>query len=240
MKVVWIEDEAELLKTCADYLRGEAIEVRGAATLAEAEGLIAADKPDLLLVDWMLPEGESGLDICKRNERDWRLPFIMVTARGDEFDKVLALELGADDYLTKPFGLRELSARIKAVMRRAGKGGGQEQGAQAHGEGTGLRRRELALDADRFMAQLGGRRLELTRTEFLLLWKLAWHPGRVFTRAHLMDEALGDDYLGFERTIDSHIRNLRRKLGDHEAEHPMIETVYGVGYRFAEEAGEPE
>lgn len=232
MKVVWIEDETELLRECADYLRREDIVVRGAATLPAAEALIAEEKPDLLLVDWMLPGGDSGLDVCKRNEREWGLPIIMVTAKGDEFDKVLALELGADDYLTKPFGLRELSARMKAVLRRASKGGG---GTERRDE-TRLHRGELSLDNDKYAAQLGERRLELTRTEFMLLWKLASHPGRVFTRTHLMDEALGEDYIGYERTIDSHIRNLRKKLGDHEAERPYIETVYGIGYRFSEEA----
>ncbi|QNK56692.1 response regulator transcription factor [Paenibacillus sp. PAMC21692] len=234
MKVVWIEDETELLKECADYLRREDIEVHGAATLSEAETLIREEKPDLLLVDWMLPGGESGLDLCKRNEREWGLPIIMVTAKGDEFDKVLALELGADDYLTKPFGLRELGARMKAVLRRTSKGNVREDGR--HREDVRLQRGLLLLDNDKYAAQLEDRRLELTRTEFMLLWKLASHPGRVFTRTHLMDEALGDDYIGYERTIDSHIRNLRKKLGDHEAEKPYIETVYGIGYRFSEEA----
>ncbi|OUS74757.1 hypothetical protein B1748_20630 [Paenibacillus sp. MY03] len=234
MKVVWIEDETELLKECAEYLRREDIEVHGAATLSEAEALIREEKPDLLLVDWMLPGGESGLDLCKRNEREWGLPIIMVTAKGDEFDKVLALELGADDYLTKPFGLRELGARMKAVLRRTSKGNVREDGR--HREDVRLQRGLLLLDNDKYAAQLEDRRLELTRTEFMLLWKLASHPGRVFTRTHLMDEALGDDYIGYERTIDSHIRNLRKKLGDNEAEKPYIETVYGIGYRFSEEA----
>jgi DNA-binding response OmpR family regulator len=234
LKVVWIEDETELLKECAEYLRREDIEVHGAATLSEAEALIREEKPDLLLVDWMLPGGESGLDLCKRNEREWGLPIIMVTAKGDEFDKVLALELGADDYLTKPFGLRELGARMKAVLRRTSKGNVREDGR--HREDVRLQRGLLLLDNDKYAAQLEDRRLELTRTEFMLLWKLASHPGRVFTRTHLMDEALGDDYIGYERTIDSHIRNLRKKLGDHEAEKPYIETVYGIGYRFSEEA----
>ncbi len=232
MKVLWIEDEGALLRECSNYLSGEGIQVYGTSDPGEADALIKKHRPELLLVDWMLPGGESGLDFCKRNERSWKLPLIMVTAKGDEFDKVLALELGADDYLTKPFGLRELSARIKAVLRRSGKASGHSGGKREVHE---LRRGRLFLDNERFAAELDGRRLELTKTEFQLLWKLASHPGRVFTRANLMDEALGDDYLGYERTMDSHIRNLRRKLGDNEAEHQLIETVYGVGYRFAEE-----
>lgn len=229
---MWIEDEWQLLQEWTDYLSKEAIEVYSATTVAEAEKLIEQVHPDLLLVDWMLPGRESGIDICKLNEKRWQLPFIMVTAKGDEFDKVLALELGADDYLTKPFGLRELSARIKAVMRRSAKSGAATQAEQAE---SVIRRGQLKLDYIRFTAEIAGSRIELTRTEFLLLWKLASYPGRVFTRTHLMDEALGDGYLGYERTLDSHIRNLRRKLEDHETENTYIQTVYGVGYRFAEE-----
>ncbi|NIK77886.1 DNA-binding response OmpR family regulator [Paenibacillus castaneae] len=231
MKIVWIEDEEGLLRECSDFLRKESIEVYGASTWDEADNLIASVLPDLLLVDWMLPGGISGIDICKWNEKRWKLPFIMVTAKGDEFDKVLALELGADDYLTKPFGLRELSARIKAVMRRAGKLDGNMQQAS---HDSVIRRGRLELDQLRFMAMLDGQKLELTRTEFLLLWKLASNPGRVFTRTHLMDEALGDGFLGYERTLDSHIRNLRRKLEVYEEGVALIQTVYGVGYRFAE------
>lgn len=196
MKVLWVEDETELLNEGSAYLKSDMIEVRGASTPEEAVRLIDEERPDLLLVDWMLPGGQSGLDLCKRNEQEWRLPLIMVTAKGDEFDKVLALELGADDYLTKPFGLRELSARIKAVMRRSGRAA---PGAEAEpaADAPVMKRGTLELDEERFLARLGDRRLELTRTEFLLLWKLAAHPGRVYTRAHLMDEALGDDYLGY-------------------------------------------
>ncbi|WP_161601672.1 winged helix-turn-helix domain-containing protein [Paenibacillus luteus] len=232
MKIVWIEDELQLLQECTDFLHKESIEVHGAASLQEAESLIVAIGPDLLLVDWMLPGGASGIEICKRNEREWKLPFIMVTAKGDEFDKVLALELGADDYLTKPFGLRELSARIKAVMRRASRSGEEVSSLD---EETLIQRGGLMLDQQRFTALLNGQKLDLTRTEFLLLSKLAAYPGRVFTRTHLMDEALGDSFLGYERTLDSHIRNLRRKLEAGEEKQELIQTVYGVGYRFAEE-----
>lgn len=233
MRIVWIEDEHALLQECADYLRRESVEVAGAAEFTEARDMIERSRPDLLLVDWTLPGEMNGIEICKYNLKHWQLPLIMVTARGDEFDKVLALELGADDYLTKPFGLRELSARIKAVMRRAGQAGSSADTIAR--EEKVLRRAGLMLDMDRYLVQKDGEKLELTRTEFLLLWKLASYPGRVFTRAHLMDEALGDSYLGYERTLDSHIRNLRRKLGDHESDTPYVQTVYGVGYRFAEE-----
>lgn len=232
LKIVWIEDEQQLLQECASFLSKEAVEVYGASTLKEAEFLIPQVGPDLLLVDWMLPGGASGIDICKRNEREWKLPFIMITAKEDEFDKVLALELGADDYLTKPFGLRELSARIKAVMRRASRLG---EGTLLLPDDSLIDRGPLRLDQQRFAAFLNEQRLDLTRTEYLLLWKLAEYPGRVFTRTHLMDEALGDSFLGYERTLDSHIRNLRRKLETANETRELIQTVYGVGYRFSEE-----
>ncbi|MCC3374333.1 response regulator transcription factor [Cohnella sp. REN36] len=235
MKVVWIEDERQLLREWTQYLKKESIEVFGAETVAEAKVLVEEKKPDMLLVDWMLPGGESGLELCKWNERHWGLPFMMVTAKGDELDKVLALELGADDYLTKPFGLRELSARIKAVLRRTGKGKPQDKERQ---DEQVVEQGQLRLDFVRFTAQLEQKRLELTRTEFLLLWTLASNPGRVFTRTHLMDEALGDVFIGYERTLDSHIRNLRRKLEEGGAHCEYIQTVYGVGYRFADQADE--
>jgi len=232
LKLVWIEDEGQLLQECTEFLRKESIEVYGAADFEGARLHIERERPDLLLVDWMLPGGMNGLEICKWNEKHWQLPLIMVTAKGDEFDKVLALELGADDYLTKPFGLRELSARIKAVMRRVSKTADAE--ASDKNEAV-LQHGELVLDQLRFTAEYSGQKIDLTRTEFLLLWKLASYPGRVFTRAHLMDEALGDGFLGYERTLDSHIRNVRRKLEESGAGAGHIQTVYGVGYRFAED-----
>lgn len=236
MKIVWIEDETRLVSECRDYLMQESIEVYGASTLEEGVLLIDEVKPSMLLVDWMLPGGTSGIEICKLNEQRWRLPLIMVTAKGDEFDKVLALELGADDYLTKPFGLRELSARIKAVMRRSSRSEATSSAVEAM-EQSIIRRGQLKLDYVRFQADTDGRKLDLTKTEFLLLWTLASYPGRVFTRAQLMDEALGFGYVGYERTMDSHIRNLRRKLEENGLNgNTYVETVYGVGYRFTEEA----
>lgn len=235
LKIVWIEDESQLLHEWTQYLKKESIEVVGAETVAEAKRLVEEKKPDMLLVDWMLSGGESGLELCKWNERHWGLPFIMVTAKGDELDKVLALELGADDYLTKPFGLRELSARIKAVLRRTGKGKMQENKLQ---DEQVVERGQLRIDFTRFTVLMEQTRLDLTRTEFMLLWKLASNPGIVFTRTHLMDEALGDVFIGYERTLDSHIRNLRRKLEEGGAHCEYIQTVYGVGYRFVEQSNQ--
>lgn len=230
--VVWVEDEKALLEEGIRYLQMEGFDVYGAADCEEAIQLIESHRPSLLLVDWMLPGGMSGIDLCKRNAHEWRLPVIMLTAKGDEFDKVLALELGADDYMAKPYGLRELTARMKAVLRRSERSTGQVSGSEASSDSTIIRRGELSIDPERYVVEKNGVPLDLTRTEFMLLWQLAQHPGRVYTRAHLMEVALGDDYLGFERTIDSHIRNVRRKLEDNAAEPRYVLTVYGVGYKF--------
>ncbi|MBB3070145.1 DNA-binding response OmpR family regulator [Paenibacillus baekrokdamisoli] len=233
--IVWVEDEVKLLDECKFFLEQEGFQVVGAMSYDEAIQRIKDTKPELLIVDWMLPGVGNGLDLCKINEREWKLPIIMVTAKSDEFDKVLALELGADDYIQKPFGLRELSARIKAVMRRSRRSTGQSQAVTEQAEGT-INRGRLVIRPDSFSVKKNDLPVELTRTEFLLLWKLAAHPGRVYTRSHLLEEALGNAYLGFERTIDSHIRNLRHKIEDNQAEPEYILTVYGVGYKFNEEA----
>jgi Response regulators consisting of a CheY-like receiver domain and a winged-helix DNA-binding domain len=230
--IIWVEDEKALLEEGLHYLQMEGFDAHGAVSYDEAVQLIETHRPSLLLVDWMLPGGASGIDLCKRNSNEWRLPVIMLTAKGDEFDKVLALELGADDYMAKPYSLRELTARIKAVLRRAERGAGQVSSPDTSSESAIVRRGELSIDPERYVVEKNGIPLDLTRTEFMLLWQLAQHPGRVYTRAHLMEAALGDDYLGFERTIDSHIRNVRRKLEDNAAEPKYILTVYGVGYKF--------
>lgn len=218
MKILWIEDEEELLAEGGRFLRGEGCQVAEARSAEEAPALIAREKPDLLLVDWTLAGRETGLDLCRRNDREWQLPLLMLTAKGDEFDRVLALELGADDYIQKPFSLRELLARMKAVLRRSGRAplsrfGQAVDAAASLPSAQILHRGRLTVHPDNYQATLDGQLLELTRTEFMLLERLARRPGRVYTRAHLMEEALGDAFAGYERTIDSHIRNLRRKLG---------------------------
>jgi DNA-binding response OmpR family regulator len=236
MVIVWVEDEVKLLEECTIFLEQEGYQVVGAISCEEAIQRINEVKPELLIVDWMLPDGRSGLDLCKINDREWQLPIIMVTAKSDEFDKVLALELGADDYIQKPFGLRELSARIKAVMRRARRSEQNQPHEMSEQSETTMNRGGLVIKPENFTVKKNGSLIDLTRTEFMLLWKLAAHPGRVYTRTHLLEEALGDAYLGFERTIDSHIRNLRRKIEDNQAEPGYVLTVYGVGYKFNEEA----
>ncbi|SDT50375.1 DNA-binding response regulator, OmpR family, contains REC and winged-helix (wHTH) domain [Paenibacillaceae bacterium GAS479] len=243
MKVVWLEDEQELLEEGSRFLHSQGCEVAGAHSAEEAPEMIEQVKPDLLLVDWTLAGVQTGLDLCKRNEKEWQLPLLMVTARGDEFDRVLALELGADDYIQKPFSLRELHARMRAVLRRSGRASGRNDGLEQSdnaNSGEELHRGRLCILPSQHVALLDNQPLELTRTEFALLYRLAYRPGRVFTRAHLLEEALGDAFAGFERTIDSHIRNLRRKLGDDPAAPIYVLTVYGVGYKFNPQIGEEE
>lgn len=171
----------------------------------------------------MLP-GLSGTDLCREVQRERKVPVIMLTAKTDEWDKVIALEIGADDYITKPFGMRELLARIKAVLRRTGSAGVTEDKV--------LRSGSLTIDPLRHEVKKNDRPISLTPTEFELLVTLAEQPGRVFSRLQLIDQTLGEVYYGYERTIDSHIRNLRRKIEDDPAQPQYIVTVYGVGYKF--------
>lgn len=231
MRILWVEDERRLLAEGAEALRKEGYEVLEAATAEEALRLLAMpQRIDLALLDWMLPD-RPGIELCKHIHMEYKLPVIMITARTDEFDKVLALEIGADDYIVKPFGMREVAARIRAVVRRTAATGGSS------GETDGvIMRGGLRIDERRHEVYDGDRSVALTPTEFTLLCALARRPGIVFTRTQLMELALGEHYFGFERTIDSHIRNLRKKLGD-PPEHPRyIVTVFGVGYKFGEGA----
>lgn len=226
LRILWVEDEAPLLQEGADALRKEGYEVIGAGTAKEALAALAAHRPDLVLLDWLLPD-RPGIELCRRIRDEYGIPVIMITAKNDEFDKVLALEIGADDYMVKPFGMRELAARIRAVTRRAA--AGKEAGKESV-----MVRGRLRIDELRRTVTEGERRIELTPTEFSLLCALARRPGMVLTRTQLMDMAMGEHFLGFERTVDSHIRNLRKKLGDPPDNPRYIVTVYGVGYKFGE------
>lgn len=227
MRILWVEDEARLLAEGAEALRKEGYEVSGAGSAEEALRVLAERRIDLVLLDWMLPD-RPGIELCRCIRDDYRIPIIMITAKDDEFDKVLALEIGADDYVVKPFGMRELAARIRAVSRRAAPESVQ------HGKEAVMVRGRLRIDELRRTVSEGDRLIELTPTEFSLLCTLARRPGMVFTRTQLMDIALGEHFLGFERTVDSHIRNLRKKLGDPPDNPRYILTVFGVGYKFGE------
>jgi DNA-binding response OmpR family regulator len=172
--------------------------------------------------------GIDGIELTRRFQREHDLPVILVTARIDEVDRLIGLEVGADDYISKPFSPREVVARVKAVLRRVDR---DRSGSGAEG-GETLRLGDLSIDLGGRDVTLGDRHVELTRTEFDILAALAGHPGRVYTRMQLMEAAQGDAFEGYERTIDAHVKNLRRKLGDDPREPRYVRTVFGVGYKM--------
>jgi two-component system alkaline phosphatase synthesis response regulator PhoP len=222
-----VEDEEDILELIRYNLAKEGYTVLGAASGEEAIRLVSRDIPDLIVLDLMLP-GLDGLDVCKEiknNPATSRIPIVMLTAKGEESDIVLGLELGADDYITKPFSPKILLARIKAVLRRIKVAESIKSKAAIHFSG-------LTINPNRHQVKVDGEPIELTATEFRILHFLARKPGWVFTRAQIVDAVRGEDYPVTDRTIDVHIVSLRRKLGDRGN---VISTVRGVGYRFREE-----
>jgi two-component system, OmpR family, alkaline phosphatase synthesis response regulator PhoP len=224
--VLVIDDEPKIAELCRDYLAAGGFAVLTAGDGPSGLALAQRQRPDLVVLDLMLP-GMNGLDVCRALRRDMGdIPIVMLTARVEESDKLIGLELGADDYITKPFSPREMVARVRAVLRRAAGGGQTPELIQAG---------PLSLDRARFSAWLGGREVALTPTEFEILAALAAQPGRVFSRAQLLTVTRGVAFESYERAIDSHIHNLRRKIElDGES---LILTVHGVGYKFAEHDG---
>ena len=218
-RVLVVEDERDLRGLICAYLGSEGYAMLEAGDGEEALRRWRDDHPDLIILDWMLPR-RSGLDVA-REIRAARAatPIIMLTARNEEADVVLGLELGADDYLVKPVSLRQLAARIRAVLRRAG--------SQAS-QGEAIRLGELEIDASAHVVRVAGQEQPLTATEFKILLALAQSPNRVFTRMQLMEASTGDYFEGYERTIDSHISHLRHKLQAAE----LIQTVHGIGYKL--------
>jgi DNA-binding response OmpR family regulator len=225
--ILVVDDEPKIAALARDYLEHAGFAVVTARDGRAAIDTIARSRPDLVVLDLGLPELD-GLDVTREIRRDSTLPIIMLTARDDELDKLLGLELGADDYLTKPFSPRELVARVKAVLRRVDASGGG-------GAREVVRAADVTLDLPRMRAEVDGRILDLTPTEFQLLATLAAQPGRIFTRSQLLDVLHGVAFESYERAIDTHIKNIRRKLEPDPREPRYILTVYGVGYRFADE-----
>ncbi|MCU6711053.1 response regulator transcription factor [Paenibacillus sp. J5C_2022] len=225
-KLLLVEDEPDMLEEMQTYLQREGFQVLTACTGKEALMIARSERPDLILLDWMLPE-KSGIDVCREIRQFSNCGIIMVTARSDESDKIVGLEIGADDYLTKPFSLRELATRIRALLRRLR---GPEDRSMF------LERDNLTISEAKCQVFKDGQQIQLTPTEFKILYTLAAHPGMVFSRLQLLKTALQDEYMGYERTMDSHIRNLRRKLGDDPASPRYVQTVYGFGYRFGEQS----
>ena len=222
-KLLVVDDKAELRTLLRSYLSQEGFEVVTAADGHEALFVARHEKPDLIVLDLMLPE-MGGYDFLRVYSREADTPVIILTAKLEENDKVLGLELGADDYVTKPFSPRELTARIRAVLRRLDK--------QTSSRDV-MRAADITLDLPGRVVTVNDRSVELTPSEFELLATLIGAPGRVFTRLELLERLQGTAYEGYERTIDVHIRNLRTKIEKDPANPVYIETVYGVGYRFA-------
>jgi two-component system, OmpR family, alkaline phosphatase synthesis response regulator PhoP len=224
-KILVVDDEAKIVKLVRSYLEQSGFTVVEAADGQTALIQARREKPDLVVLDLGLP-GIDGLAVARTLRRERETPIIMLTARIEDTDKIVGLELGADDYVTKPFNPRELVARVRAVLRRVS---GATPAAEI------LRAGALALDVGGHQATLDGRPLDLTPTEFDLLTVLLQNPGRAFTRLELLDRVQGDAYEGYERTIDAHVKNLRAKLGD-DPRHPRyIQTVFGVGYKLGAE-----
>jgi two-component system response regulator RegX3 len=227
-RILVVEDESRIAEVVQGYLEAQGHTVDWAATGEEALAAAAARRPDLVVLDLGLP-GMSGEDVCRRLRAQSDVPIIMLTAKDAEEDLVRGLQLGADDYVTKPFSPRELTARVRALLRRAR----SDELPQADVlERAGGR---LIVDSARRRATLDGDVVELTESEFRLLQALARFPGRVYTRAELVERLQGMEFEPYERTIDAHIKNLRRKLGDDARAPRLILTVYGRGYAFAED-----
>ena len=214
-KILIVEDEAKLAALEADYLKAEGYEPHCIANGLEAVPWVRTHAPDLILLDLMLP-GRDGLDICRELRTFSDVPIVMVTARVEEIDRLIGLDLGADDYVCKPFSARELVARVKAILRR-----GRLSIANS-----------LMLDEERHRATLDGRELDLTPVEFRLLRTLASTPGRVFSRNKLLEHLYADHRVVTDRTVDAHVKNLRRKLEEARPGHELVHSIYGVGYKL--------
>jgi two-component system alkaline phosphatase synthesis response regulator PhoP len=226
-KVLVVDDAPDIVRLVHDYLAHAGFSVLTASNGLDALRIARTERPDLIVLDLGLP-GRDGLDVTRELRRDSAVasvPIVMLTARADESDKLVGLELGADDYVTKPFSAKELVARVRAVLRRA-----QAVAAPAELVRLGA----LAIDVPRMAVRIGDRAVELTATEFQILLVMARQPGRVFTRAQLLDAVRGEAFDAYERAIDAHIKNIRRKLEPDPATPRYLLTVFGVGYRVAE------
>jgi DNA-binding response OmpR family regulator len=219
--VLVVEDEPSISSFVAAYLKNAGYSVRTASTGAEALRQVNAEKPALVVLDLMLPDID-GVEVCRRIRAQSALPILMLTARDEDVDKIIGLEVGADDYLTKPFNPRELVARVKAILRRS-------QSERGERESATLQHGDLRIDAGRREVKVGDEEIQLAPKEFDLLWELLDHKGLVLTRDQLLERVWGYTFAGDTRTVDVHVRQLRRKLGDAS---PIV-TVWGVGYKVS-------
>jgi len=222
--VLVVEDEIEIARVVRDYLRNAGFEVIVVGDGGSAVASVRSAKPDLLVLDLGLP-GRDGLDVAREIRRWSDTPIVMLTARGDETDRIVGLEIGADDYVVKPFSPKELVARVRAVLRRTR--------TAARGDEI-VRAGDVEIDTAKMRVNVGGIQVDLTPTEFQLLVTLAREPGRVFTRSQLLDAVHGVAIESYERAIDAHVKNIRRKIEPTPGSPRYVMTVHGVGYRFAD------
>jgi two-component system alkaline phosphatase synthesis response regulator PhoP len=219
--VLVVEDETSIASFVALYLKNAGYKVRTVGTGEAALEQVAAERPDLVVLDLMLPDLD-GIEVCRRMRRSSEIPILMLTARDEDVDKIIGLEVGADDYLTKPFNPRELVARVKSILRRA-------VPERREVETKEIKHGDLSIDAGRREVHVAGEEVQLAPKEFDLLWELLDHRGLVLTRDQLLERVWGYTFAGDTRTVDVHVRQLRRKLGDAS---PIV-TVWGVGYKVA-------
>ncbi len=223
-RVLVVEDEVKIARLVRDYLRQAGFDVLEAADGPGALSMARAERPDMIVLDLGLP-GLDGFDVTRQLRATSSVPIIILTARSEESDRIVGLELGADDYITKPFSPKELVARIRAVLRRAD---------ATLGGGEVVRAGPLTIDIPKMRATVDGTEVELTSTEFDILLTMARQPGRIYTRAQLLDAVHGVSFESYERSVDAHIKNIRRKI-EPDPRHPaLVLTVYGVGYKFAD------
>jgi DNA-binding response OmpR family regulator len=221
-----VEDEVKLIEAMSGFLQKEGFRIVTATTGKLALAVAKQENPALVVLDWMLPE-ISGIEVCRELRKMSKVGIIMLTAKTEETDKIVGLEIGADDYMTKPFSLRELAARIRSVLRRL----------QPHSELDEpqiMERGQLAISIAKYQVLKQDKEIALTPTEFKILITLAAKPGIVYSRLQLMKAAMEEDFINYERTMDSHISNLRKKIEDDPARPQYIQTVFGFGYRFGD------
>ncbi|MGI6635069.1 MAG: response regulator transcription factor [Christensenellales bacterium] len=222
--VLIADDNAQIVSILEEYSKREGYRTLTAADGEQALQLFRQEAPDVVLLDVMMPKLD-GFAVCREIRRESDTPVIMVTARGEDFERIMGLDIGADDYIVKPFSPGEVMARIRSVLRRMQRGGDS---------GHVLEKSTLRVDLDNYQATLNGEKINLTKKELELLWTLASSPGRAFSRESLLNQLWGYDYFGDSRTVDSHIKRLRQKLDAHPHPGWSIATIWGVGYRFEE------
>ena len=227
-RILVVDDELKIARLARDYLEKAGFETLTAGNGAGALALARSRKPDLVVLDLGLP-GLDGLDVIRALRRESAVPIVVVSARAEETDRIVGLELGADDYLVKPFSPKELVARVRAVLRRS------EAPAAAGGAEQPIRAGDVEVDPARMSVAVGGRSVTLTPAEFALLAALIRSPGRVFTRSQLLDAIHGEEAEAYERAIDGHVKNLRRKIEHDPANPTYLVTVHGIGYKFGVE-----